>query len=250
MGDLLFSIESTHRISELSLKPSSESKRMKIANFKCGRKGSLMKVHSLAAKRKEGLSPIEPGQWWAKWKPRHGNTRKIGVFLEITRNWIPRLSVKTKQNKKPEVSTLRNYWLRETDEIVSLDWSYHLPKQSSWLQFVLGFLRREKTGLSATWMDGNFPNCKLIQEKSSTDSCSQFPGIVSESKKEDTVCRERLRGEDRSGALLWTSWVNWRPLKTLKNISSKDPADWLTRTSESWEIKCSQEPNDHDFRPI
>lgn len=50
------------RISELSLKPS-ESKRLKIANFKCGRRGSLMKVHSLAAKRKEGLSPIEPGLW-------------------------------------------------------------------------------------------------------------------------------------------------------------------------------------------
>lgn len=33
---------------------------MKIANFKCGRRGSLMKVHSPAANRKEGVSPIVP----------------------------------------------------------------------------------------------------------------------------------------------------------------------------------------------
>lgn len=57
-------------------------------------------------------------------------------------------------------------------------------------------------------MDGNFPNCISIEEKSFTDCCTQFPGIVSESKKEDTICCERLRGKDRSGALLWTCWVN------------------------------------------
>lgn len=52
-------------MSELSLNPS-ESKLMKIAKFKCGRTGSLMKVNSPAANGKEGVSPINPGLWGAK----------------------------------------------------------------------------------------------------------------------------------------------------------------------------------------
>lgn len=57
-------------------------------------------------------------------------------------------------------------------------------------------------------MDGKYPNCKSILEKSSTDGCTQSPVIVFELKKDDAGCHEACDSKDRSGAMCPTCCVN------------------------------------------